>query len=224
MTQPESADLRRQLAHVLWLGGATDAGKTTAAHALAARHDLTVYEYDRHDLPQAERLARTSAYHQAELSASLDERWVVPTPEALLSRALRSFHDRWPLVVEDLLALSAGPPVVAEGFGLTPDLVVPVLTHPRQAIWLVPADDFKAASMERRRKPSFRAQVSDPDRARANLLQRDRLLAQAVRDQARAHGVRVVEVDGSRPVEAVAALLADHFAPFLKVAGKRDSA
>ncbi len=223
MPRSERADLMRRLAHVLWLGGATDAGKTTTAHVLAARYGLRGYAYDRHDLPHYERLAQTSGYYRAELSASLDERWVAPTPEALLRRDLRSFRDRWPLVVEDLLALPTEPLVVAEGDGLTPDLVAPVLASARQAIWLVPTEGFKAASMRRRNKPSFLARVSDPDRARANVEERDRLFAEEVRMQAQAHGVGVYEVDGSRSAEEIATVLADHYAPFFRGARKGQS-
>jgi adenylylsulfate kinase-like enzyme len=32
------ADLKRAFAHVLWLGGASDAGKSTVARLLAERH------------------------------------------------------------------------------------------------------------------------------------------------------------------------------------------
>jgi adenylylsulfate kinase-like enzyme len=42
LMRPQDADLARRLAHVLWLGGATDAGKTTAAQTLAARYGLHV--------------------------------------------------------------------------------------------------------------------------------------------------------------------------------------
>jgi hypothetical protein len=38
---------RTALARVLWIGGATDAGKTSVARALAARHGWQSYHYDR---------------------------------------------------------------------------------------------------------------------------------------------------------------------------------
>ena len=52
-------ELRRTLSHVLWIGGATDTGKTTAARIIAERYGLQLHNYDRHDLPQIERLAQT---------------------------------------------------------------------------------------------------------------------------------------------------------------------
>ena len=76
--------LRQSLLHVLWIGGATDAGKTTVAQILAARHGLHLYNYDRHDLRHHQHLAPTSSHYRAFLSASMDERWVRPTPEDLL--------------------------------------------------------------------------------------------------------------------------------------------
>jgi hypothetical protein len=200
---------------VLWIGGATDTGKTTLARVLAGRHGLQTYHYDLHDLSQVQRLAQTHAGYRAFLAASLDDNWVQPEPEELLGRSLQAFEDRFPLVVEDLVALPREPLVLAEGFGLTPKLVAPALSSQRQAIWLVPTEQFKWASMQRRAKPSFKNEVSDPARATRNLLARDMLLAARVRTQAQARRLTVVEVDGSRSVEQMATLIEGHFARYL---------
>jgi hypothetical protein len=170
--------LREALSHVLWIGGATDTGKTTISQTVAERYGFQVYHYDRHDRSQMERLAQRFPRYRAFLEASLDERWVIPEPEELLRFLLCSFQDRFPLVVEDLLELPRDPMIVAEGFGFTPELLSPVLSSRHQAVWLVPSEEFKWASMERRKKPSFRDQVSDPQRATRNVFLRDMLLAQ----------------------------------------------
>jgi hypothetical protein len=122
-------ELSQALSHVLWIGGATDTGKTTISHIISERYGLQVYNYDRHDLPQMKRLAGTSPRYRAFLDASLDERWVHPDPGDLLHFLLQSFRDRFPLVVEDLLDLPTEPLIVVEGFGLTPELLFPVLSR-----------------------------------------------------------------------------------------------
>lgn len=109
------------------------------------------------------------------------------------------------------LSFPEGSRVIAEGFGLTPDLVAPLLRHPRQAVWLAPTDDFKRASMQRRGKGRFDGQVSDPERARSNLLERDRLLAEHIAASARRHGLTVITVDGSETVETMSERLARRF-------------
>jgi adenylate kinase family enzyme len=83
------------LTYVLWIGGATDAGKTTVARIIAERYGLQLYNYDQHDLPQIERLAQTMTHYRAFLAASMDERWVRPEPEELAQRALQAFCDRF---------------------------------------------------------------------------------------------------------------------------------
>jgi 2-phosphoglycerate kinase len=52
---------RQALPHVLWIGGATDTGKTTVSRIIAKRYGLEVYNHDRRDRPQIERLAQTDA-------------------------------------------------------------------------------------------------------------------------------------------------------------------
>jgi hypothetical protein len=203
-------ELKQALSHVLWIGGATDAGKTTVARLLAERHRLQLYIYDRRDLPHHERLAQRSAHYDAFLKASMDERWVHPEPEELVQRSLRSFRDRFPLVVEDLLALPRERTILAEGFGLTPEIIHPILSNHRQAIWLVPTEAFKRASMRRRGKFRHQPNLSDPERAIDNLFKRDMLLAARVVEQARLRNLTVHEIDGSRSAEEMATLIEQH--------------
>jgi hypothetical protein len=208
-------ELRQALAHVLWIGGAADAGKSTVARMLAERRGLQVYHYDRRDQAHIERLAQADPRCRAFLAASLDERWVQPDPDELARRALQVFRDRIPLVVEDLLALPRETQIVAEGFGLLPELLAPLLFHPRQALWLAPSVDFKQASMARRGKPSFAALVSDPKRARANLLARDHLLAEHIRAQVRQYGGVLYEIDGARSAAEMVDRIDRYFSPLL---------
>jgi hypothetical protein len=45
----DAPGLGPRLPHVLWIGGATDAGKTSVAQALAGRHRLQAYHYGRYE-------------------------------------------------------------------------------------------------------------------------------------------------------------------------------
>ena len=213
-------DLKEKLSHVLWIGGATDAGKSTIARLLAERYRLQVYHYDRHDLRHHQRLAQSKQMYRAFLEASLEERCAVPEPHQLFQRALRTSQDRLTLVIEDLLALPAVKIILAEGFGLLPALIAPLLSSPHQAIWLVPAESFKRASMKRRNKTSFAAETSDPQRATDNLFRRDLLLGKLVRRQARERGLTLLKVDGSACATEVASAVERHFAPCLSRAQK----
>jgi hypothetical protein len=57
--------------------------------------------------------------------------------------------------------------------------------------------------------------ASDPLRAQANRVERDRQLAADAVRTAREHGVRVLEVDGSADAEAVADAVGAHFSRYL---------
>jgi hypothetical protein len=204
-------DLKHELSHVFWIGGATDSGKSTVAQILANRHHLQVYHYDQRDLAHMEILAETHPDCRAYLTASLDELWVVPEPEVMFQRLLPVFHYRLSLMIEDIMELPRQPRVIAEGFGLLPELLAPLLTRPTQAVWLYPTDDFKESSLTRRNKPSFASQVSDPARARQNLLRRDRLLTRYIRDQVRTYGFTGYEIDGNRSAEEIAEIVGRWF-------------
>jgi 2-phosphoglycerate kinase len=202
-----------RLSHVLWIGGSADAGKTSIARILSGKHRLPVYHYDQADLRHHIRLAQTSPRYAAFLNASMDERWVHPEPDELAERAWLAFRDRSPLATEDLAALSfrAGMHILAEGLGFTPGLLKSLLKSSKQAVWLLPTEEFKLASMQRREKGKFGGQVGDPHRATRNLLERDRLLRERIRADAIALNMTIIKANGSESVEHLAARVANHF-------------
>lgn len=209
-------ELRKLLAHVLWIGGATDSGKSTVAQQLAVRHGMNVYHYDKVDANHLNTLAETNPVIRKFMDASLEERWIQPGPEALFALLMISFPLRFPLVIEDVFALPAEKPIIVEGFGLLPELVHPMLSSPHQAIWFIPTETFKWDSMTRRGKPSFGTAVSDLERAKINLFTRDMMLADHYRKQVPMYGYALYEVDGSRSVEEMTDLTDKHFAMYLK--------
>jgi hypothetical protein len=152
----------------------------------------------------------------AALGQTLDEALVLTTPAEMVERWQETTRERFSMSLDDLLALRPERPLVAEGYGFLPALVAPVLSSPRQAIWLVPTEEFKLASFEQRVRSGGKggtwARTSDPARARANHVARDLLIGDLVRAQARALGLTVVEVDGRRSLEETVDLVDAHFA------------
>ncbi|MEA5359838.1 hypothetical protein VA596_09835 [Amycolatopsis sp., V23-08] len=197
----------------LWIGGGQWAGKSTVARLLAVRHGVTAYHYDYHDARGHfdRRIARGEPVER-----DPEQNWVRRSPEEMAADARAIFELRFEWALDDLRALDSPRPLIAEGWGLRPEFVVPLLDSARRMIVMVPTEEFQrhqAATLPR--AGAITAEVSDPERAQRNRIARDRLLAQDAAAKARELGVRVLEVDGSRKTEEVADLVADHFRPYL---------
>lgn len=127
---------------------------------------------------------------------SLDpaERFARP-PEVLAGEFLDYAREQFELVLEDLDAYPASPPIVAEGPGLLPELTG------AQSAFFVPTPDFQRTGLFRRQ----------PDR-RPQVVERDALLARAIRAQADELGRTVIDVDGSLGSDALVERLESLFA------------
>lgn len=129
---------------------------------------------------------------------SMDERWLLRSPETMLA----TFHwyagEGFDLVVEDLRALRrADPatPLLVEGFRLLPDLVAP-LAVPGAAVWLLPTPRFREAALASRGGTwTVVGTTSDPPRALTNLLARDALFTDRLRRDCGRLGLPALEVD-----------------------------
>lgn len=211
-------DLRERLSHVLWIGGGTGAGKSSVAIALAERYGLARYDYDWHDARDHTERTRPDRHpHRAAfLAMSLDERWVLRSPREMADNAVGSFRDRFEMVIEDLLALPRDRAIVADGFGLLPELIDPLLDNRRQAVFLLPTPEFRAFALEQRGWRTM-DDTSDADRARRNRLARDELLTDHVRQSAARLGFATIKVDGSLSLGELTAEVDRVFSPLLSI-------
>jgi len=216
MVLPDATTVAGDLAHVLWIGGAPDAGKTTIARLLAERHHWQWYSCDLHThnhIARSDPTQLPAIY--AKFGKSIDERWVQPTPDELLRSIVAINDERFPMILADLRAMPTRPMILVEGPSLHPKLVAPPLTSRHQAIWLVPTEEFSLASVARRDKLRGSDQSSDPERYRRNVLERNRLFAGYIRREVAAQGGALIEVDGTQTIEEVAQRVEEHFAPYL---------
>ena len=188
---------------VLWLGGMSGVGKTTAARSLARRFDLRLYSLDARTYEHAQKLRPETR--------SLDELWVDTTPEALADWFEQSARDRFQLVWGDLLELPDDAPVIVDGPQVLPELVAPFLDSPRAAIFVVGLRELQRRLVTERGSDLY-ARTRDPARALANRLQRDELLAERVRQAATSYGLDVVEVTD---INETAPAIEAQFAPLL---------
>ncbi|GIH18617.1 hypothetical protein [Rugosimonospora africana] len=212
------------LRHALWIGGAQWAGKSTVAGILAHRYGLTCYRYDYHDARghQDRWIAQRCRHGEAVPDPDPDPEaaWVRTTPPEMARQAIERFHQRFAWVQDDLRALSSPRPVVAEGWGLRPELIATVTESLRRVVVMVPTEDFRRRQLRvLPRAHRAREGVSDPRLAQRNRLERNRIVGEDAVRNARRLGVRVIEVDGTRDATAVADALAAHWEPFLSHAG-----
>lgn len=219
-----TSQLRDKLAHILWIGGPPDSGKTSLADLLAERHRLQVYHFDRHE---ADHLRRATPERQPTvvalrtLVATLDEPalahelWLAHPPATMARFAIGSWSERVTLAVEDLLTLSVTPPIVAEGPGFFPERILPLLADHHQAIWLLPTESFKRHSAQRRNKPGNRHLTPAPDQAQENLILRDLIMADHYRQQLTVLNLPSHEIDGTLPLTQLTTHLETQLAPWL---------
>ena len=202
----------------LWIGGGQWAGKSTVARILALAYGLTAYHYDYHDARGHEdrRIARRIRLGEPPGGPDPEEVWVTATPGQMAADTLAGFPVRFEWALDDLRALVSGRPVIAEGWGLRPELVAPIIDSPTRMVVMVAVPEFRIRQARKLpRAAAISHEVSDPDRAQRNRLARDQLVADDAVRTARGFGIRVIEVDGSQDANAVACIVADHFRAYL---------
>ena len=131
------------------------------------------------------------------MAMDMDERWVNRTPQTMLETFPWFRGECFNLVVEDLQSLTRERGVVVEGFRLLPRLVAPFLSDAARAVWLLPTPDFRQAVFERRAESAswFLGRTTDPERAFRNVLERDQMFTELLREDAIRLGMPVIEVD-----------------------------
>ncbi len=202
------------LGQTLWIGGGQWAGKSTVANLLAQRYAVAAYHHDYHNARAHwdRRVAAAVRDGVTLVQPTSQSMYIDRTPAESAADALATLHQAFEWVLDDLRAFVSGRPIVAEGWALRPERVVPISPDVRQMIVMVPTDEFRrwqSVHLDRASGPT--TAVSDVDLAQRNRMERDRLVALDAVENARRLGVRVLEVDGTVPAEGIADIVADHF-------------
>lgn len=213
--QHVTGSLAQRLAHVRWIAGGTGSGKTTVARILAERFDLIVYSGDRAEHAWLRRCTPQShPYLWAGVQLTREQR-EARTPQDAFSGMASLHGETIGFLVEDLLATPADRVVLVDYFGVTPADLYPLLTWREQAVFLLPAPEFRRRALGARYADPARARANwgDGDHARAfaNRLTRDELWDAELRRQAEAHHLSVMHIDGSQDAGHLAEHLAGRF-------------
>jgi 2-phosphoglycerate kinase len=203
-----------RLRHVYWIGGGSGAGKSSVARRIAAQRGLRVYATDDVMAEHARRsTGDDSPMLHAFMAMDVDERWVNRPPKTMFE-TFHWFHgEGFTSIVEDVLSLPREPGVIAEGFRLLPRLVEPLLSVPAHAVWLLPTPDFRQAVVESRggSASGFLARTTDPKRALRNLLERDRMFTDLLREETARLNLPTIEVDAAMSEERLTDRVIDVF-------------
>jgi hypothetical protein len=184
---------------LLWFGGMSGVGKSTAAFAVAHRYDLWLYPVDARTYAHAEAMAAPG------LRMTPDELWLERTPEQMADDFEAEARQRFALIVADVAGIpDDGAPVLIEGLQLLPELVA------GPALFLAATSDLQRAVVAARGSLTYSA-THDPECALANRVRRDELLAERLRERA-----DVVELEGVHEAEpALDAFVRKHAATWI---------
>jgi 2-phosphoglycerate kinase len=196
----DPALLREQLRHVYWIGGGSCAGKSSVAQRLAHQYKFHLYatdevmtEHTRRSKPEECPFLHTF------MAMDIDDRWLNRSPAAMLE----TFHwfqgEAFEMIIDDLLCMPTDIRVIVEGFRVLPRLVQPILEASNQAVWLLPSPEFREAIVERRsvRTSGFLAKTSNPERALENLLARDGMFTDRLRNEVKDLELCSIEVNAA---------------------------
>jgi hypothetical protein len=190
--------LHEQLRDLYWIGGGSAAGKSTIARRVGAQLGLRVYATDDVMTDHARRSSRAECpLLHTFMAMDMDERWVRRTPKTMLETFPWFHGEGFNFIIEDLLYLPRDRGFIVEGFRVLPQLVKPFLSVMNRAVWLLPTPAFRQAVIESRGGPAwgFLGRTSNPERALRNLLERDQMFTDFLREETVRLGLAAIEVD-----------------------------
>jgi hypothetical protein len=193
-----------------YIGGSPCAGKSTIADLLARRHDLHAFHCDEGAEPRLALVRRSPSQAIRQLVALPDCDRLSRPPAWQAEQEVNFYREQFPYLLEELR--TAPRPGVAEGADLLPELLHQAGIPFARAVWVVPTPRFQLEHYARRPwAHDYVAACPDPPAAFANWMERDARFAGHVAAQAARLGGKLLVVDGSRPVDDVAAEVARHF-------------
>lgn len=197
---------------VFYIGGSPCCGKSSMAAILARRHSLRRFNLDDHLDRYMYRLAKGgNELCKTSLEQEKTETWL-RAPDILCEEEAAMYRAIFPLAQRDIAKLPGKGPILAEGAGFMPGLAHGAGVDAGHYVCVVPARDFQWKHYAGRSWiKQYLAGYEDQNLAFENWMERDALFAKLVLDEAHEHGYETMVVDGTREIEACAAVIEQRF-------------
>ena len=199
------------------LGGSPCSGKSTIGQRLSARFDLHYYAVDSRYWEQVERCTpdRHPTMHRIS-TMGWNEIWSRPIP-VMVQDELEFYREMFEAIVQDLLQVESGKPILAEGAALLPELVAECGPAEcgidrQRALYLVPTMEFQVHHYKQREFiHGILEECENPEQAFGNWMMRDHLFGKQILRQAESKGFGTLLVDGERSLEDLLEHASRHF-------------
>jgi hypothetical protein len=194
VTDFDWAGAEAALGHVLWIGGGSEAGKSTIPERLATEYGFAYYHGDETYMKHLERAIKERApslwaQHQLMKEGRFFESFFDAGPEEKAQGGIESGVEDLTMAIEDILAMPTDRRIVADVFCAYAEGLVRV-TDMSNLVFLVATDAFQREIIE----SSARERGQEPDQ---NYIEGQRLLSEYFRGEAKRLGIPMI-VTGER--------------------------
>jgi 2-phosphoglycerate kinase len=204
-----------QLSHIFWIGGSNCCGKSTISELLAKRYGLDVYHCDEHTF--GDHFDRVNREKQPELFEMYHkfrfefENFLTKSDEDVLMFMEKFLIMAFRMVIDDLLVLPRGKPVIVEGPVIQPQVLSNLGEH-KKMIWYIPSEEFLRNNHPTRDFVIEQAKsYKTPEKTIQNWVHKSAYFARRQKESAKQSGLRFLDVDGSSSIEEIARLTETHF-------------
>lgn len=203
-----------------WIGGAPCAGKTTISHIIAQEFGWHVYHVDRHIESYLQRATPDAQPHLTAYKKMGLQTFLRQPPTDQLTQLQAMHAEQAPFMHADIAALQADAtiqgPILIEGATLIPQDIISRCQSAQHVIWLVPTEKFLLETYPQRGNwvQDVLKRYDNPNtaiRAFENWMQRDAQFSRHTAQQAKAHDIRVLTVDGTTSLLDNAEIVMQHF-------------
>ncbi len=190
------------MSEIYYIGGSPCSGKSSIAEMLVQKYSFQYFKQD--DFLDEYMKKGASEEHdlfKKVLLMSMEEMWM-RDPSEQCHEEISLYEIMLAYSMNNISAFSQDKPIIAEGAGFLPHLVKSMNVDKSHYICIVPTKEFQVSAYSKREWiVHYLSDCSDKDRAFANWMDRDALLAEKVLKDAKNLDYQHLIVDGTSGID-----------------------
>ena len=207
-------EIKRDLSHVFWIGGADTSGKSTVADKMSEKYGFGVCHLDEYYPGHFEKAFQTELPAMCELISlyknDIDKTYMMPW-----EKFVKIFSDfaseRYEMIIDDLYSYPKDKPLIVEGDDLYPEIYYQIV-DPQRAAWIFATDEFRRINWIKHDYAKERMEGSkDPQLMFENMLFRNGKRSENILKNAKKMGMKVIIIDEKTSITETLKIVEEHF-------------